>query len=208
MPRLQVDGENAVGESIDWMAADEKKRRLIPLFDERLHLGGHWVPCLPCGSRAPRMPHPPCDGCLCGGSGLPCMSELRETMAPLGLQPLSVPLDGDCFVHSALALMGVRSEGPAGFLHRVALRGRLADWLVARKHCKAWQRAVVMHGEAGLAAAIGAKAADKVLAAASGGPSPAGARDVGSAVAPAAKKHTYFAWKSRDLFQKRKKRLR
>ena len=87
---------------------------------------------------------------------MPCMSELTEALAPLGLTPVNILLDGDCFVHSALALMGVRHEGPQGFLNRGRLRTQLADWLLARKGCEAWQRAIVSHGEHGLAKEVAA----------------------------------------------------
>ena len=108
------------------------------------------------------------------------MSELTEALAPLDLTPFNIPCDGDCFVHTALVLMGVRHDGPPGLLQRNALRTKLADWLNARKGSEAWQRAIVLHGEHGLAADIAGDHARMVLEKALVAAGPSVARDVSS----------------------------
>ena len=79
-----------------------------------------------------------------------------------------------------LVLMGVRHDGPPGLMQRNALRTKLADCLNARKGSEACQRAIVLHGEHGLAADIAGDHTRMVLEKALVAAGPSVARDVSS----------------------------
>ena len=121
--------------------------------------GNHWIPLVRTVSRPSRRPHDTCGGRICG-QGV-CVSKVTELYAPMGLLPANVRADGDCFMHSALFLRGVRHEGPGGTVNRAGLREELADWLLGKAGDRVWQMAMVELGESGLALDVAAREAER-----------------------------------------------
>ena len=118
-----------------------------PRNDADLGMCDHWVPLIRTGESATVEPHAPCGGSRCCAGPNTCDSELRSDAAACGLQVWPVPADGDCFWHALCVGTGKSSSKSA----IRAYRKDVSAWLDAKKDFPAWQRAIVLSGDKGLA---------------------------------------------------------
>ena len=103
---------------------------VLPKSFKDLPLCNHFTPLVPTDARDSGYVHENCRGLRCGGYfGWPCISEVAETVAPMGFMPWPVPGDGDCLWHSLLWLEGRDSMGAEGLGRRAQLRRAIAHFI-------------------------------------------------------------------------------
>ncbi len=103
---------------------------VLPKSFKDLPLCNHFTPLVPTDARDSGYVHENCRGLRCGGYfGWPCLSEVAETVAPMGFMPWPVPGDGDCLWHSLLWLEGRDSMGAEGLGRRAQLRRAIAHFI-------------------------------------------------------------------------------